>query len=231
VQKAFVNRDVPKTTMVLVGEGVKFAISLTMLLTSGQASSELAQWDLGSSLQAAAAPALVYSVQNVLVQTAYPNITSLMFNLLNQTKTLSAAVFVYLLMGKRQSLVQCLALAILFSAAVMLSTDFSGAKKDDDEKENNFMWGILPVLGASALSGFASGLCQVTLQGKKRNSFIFTMELCVFSTISLIAGMAVKDATQFSTDQLFHGWTHYTMIPIACQVRVYCRSVLRPSFA
>ena len=178
--------------MVLVGEGVKFGISMIMLLASGETAAQLSQWDLVSSLQAAAAPALVYSVQNVLVQTAYPNISSLMFNLLNQTKTLSAAVFVYILMGKRQSLIQCLALGMLFTAAVMLSTGKSSSK-DEEEKENDFLWGIVPVLGASALSGFASGLCQVTLQGKRRNSFVFTMELCIFSTISLLTGMAVKD--------------------------------------
>jgi hypothetical protein len=61
-------------------------------------------------------PALVYAVQNSLTQLAYRHLDGLTFNLLNQTKTLFAALCVYLLMGKGQTPRQMVALGGLLGA-------------------------------------------------------------------------------------------------------------------
>jgi hypothetical protein len=43
-------------------------------------------WDLTESLQVAAFPAILYAIQNILIQHGFLSLNSLTFNLLNQTK-------------------------------------------------------------------------------------------------------------------------------------------------
>lgn len=46
-----------------------------------------------------------------------------------------------------------------------------------------FYLGILPVLGASFLSGLSAALTQKTLQGLSRNSYLYSMELAVYGQV------------------------------------------------
>ncbi len=61
----------------------------------------------------------MYSVQNTLTQLAYRHLDGLTFNLLNQTKTLFAALCVFLLMGNGQTPRQMVALGGLLGASVL----------------------------------------------------------------------------------------------------------------
>ena len=65
-------------------------------------------------------PAALYSIQNIVTLIAYQNLDPLTFNVLNQTKTLSAALCVYLLMGKVQSHLQIVSLGLLFLASCVI---------------------------------------------------------------------------------------------------------------
>lgn len=82
-------------------------------------------WTLRDSLAVAALPAAAYALQNWLSQLAYMNLDSLTFNLLNQTKTLFAALCLYLVMGKKQSFLQLVALSLLLGAALLLNASNS----------------------------------------------------------------------------------------------------------
>jgi len=51
-----------------------------------------------------------------MAQFGYQNLDSLSFNLLNQTKTLAAAVCLYFFLGRKQTPLQLVALALLLTA-------------------------------------------------------------------------------------------------------------------
>ncbi len=70
-------------------------------------------WSFHSSLLAAGLPSALYAVQGVLTYTSYQNLDSVTFNGLTQIKTLSAALCCYLVLGKVQSNIQIIALALL----------------------------------------------------------------------------------------------------------------------
>lgn len=70
-------------------------------------------WSFHSSLLAAGLPSALYAVQGVLTYTSYQNLDSVTFNGLTQIKTLSAALCCYLVLGKVQSKIQIIALALL----------------------------------------------------------------------------------------------------------------------
>ena len=75
--------------------------------------SKTSNWSIESSLLAAGLPSALYAIQGVLTYTSYQHLDSLTFNGLTQMKTLSAALCCYLVLGKVQSHIQILALALL----------------------------------------------------------------------------------------------------------------------
>lgn len=199
---------------------------------------ELAGWTLTSSLLLAGFPALLYATQGVLTYMGYQNTDSVTFNGLNQTKTLSAALWCFLLMGKRQSVVQIVALgillvsALLFQGTISLSglfqkkvevddSDSGGVDIEKPRPHTSFKKGILPCLAAAFISGLAGALSQKGVQmagGKGRSPYLYTMELSVYSSISLFVSIfATKKGRQSIREEggLFNNWTPLSIIPIA----------------
>lgn len=176
-----------------------------------------------SWLSVAGIPAALYSVQNLASLQAYQNLDSLTFNVLNQTKTLSAALCCYLVMGRRQSKMQMVALLLLLVSAlvmekivtvdILLGHDTISIQNMDSK---HLTQGVMPVLLASFISGLAGALCQKNLQGSGgRNPYLFSMELCAASTMILLASLPVSpDGQRIQENGFWHGWTPSTLIPI-----------------
>jgi UDP-sugar transporter A1/2/3 len=61
--------------------------------------------------------------------------------------------------------------------------------KDDDKhaaSRTSFMAGVVPILAASLISGLSSALSQWALQNKSRESFVYNLELAVYSLVMLL---------------------------------------------
>merc|ERR1711998_441328 len=78
-------------------------------------------FSIGDSAAVGMIPAAIYALQNLCIQTAYPNLSVLLFNTLNQTKVIFSAIFLYILGGKKQTVPQTIALAIMSIASVRLA--------------------------------------------------------------------------------------------------------------
>jgi UDP-sugar transporter A1/2/3 len=168
---------------------------------------------------------------------AYQVLDPFTFNVLNQTKTLSAALCCYLVMGWKQSRIQIVALILLLVAALIiegavpltlptldkiasfgqliLSRFTTASVAASSSYTRHFTQGVLPVLLASFLSGLAGALSQKNLQCNNRNSYLFSMELCAASSIILIASMCLsEDGKTLYQNGFFQNWTWGTIIPI-----------------
>ncbi len=194
-------------------------------------------------LSIAGIPAALYSVQNVASLMAYQKLDPLTFNVLNQTKTLSAALCCYLLMGRAQSKLQIMSLLLLFSASLVIekivplpfqktskttgitadTTTSNETKEPKKKRSKDHTQGVIAVLTASFISGLAGAISQKSLQLGGRNSYLFTMELCLASTIllftsSLVSGRRQNSDTsqtsKRSSNGVFQNWTIPTLIPI-----------------
>ena len=141
-------------------------------------------------------PATIYLIQNMCSLLAYQNLDAITYNVLNQTKTLSAALCCYLLMKKKQSSVQMVALLLLLAAALVMegvlpmdmllpSYWMNGKQSDDDTISANnddtilsslsprhFSHGVLPIMIASFLSGLAGAITQKSLQIGNHNALL-----------------------------------------------------------
>ncbi len=191
-----------KSVVVMTTEFIKFFLagtSLIMSLSSKDLTKLLKLWSPKQWIAVSSLPAVLYAIQNNLALMAYTNLDSVTFNVLNQTKTISAAFWCYLLLGRRQSLIQCFALIMLVFAAVIIegsidmksilsgTASFAG---EGDVNVGRFLTGILPCLAASFISGLAGALSQRMLQGSNaRNSYMYSMELSSFSFFTLLMSL------------------------------------------
>jgi len=120
--KKFTPPGICKSSFVMLQEMIKFSLAVFMLCISGglNRNGALEGWSFASWLKVAAFPAFLYSIQNIAALKAYQNLDGVTFVVLNQTKTLSAALCCYLLMGRKQSLMQIVSLFLLLASALVI---------------------------------------------------------------------------------------------------------------
>jgi len=236
-------KTVTRSTVIFVQEAIKFTFAMFMLIVSGGFRSAVQGWSIYSWIKIAALPAGLYTVQNTAALMAYQHLDGITFNVLNQTKTLSAALCCYLIMGRKQSNLQIVALVMLLVSALIIehivsldvilpfvtkqgissstpTTNMTFSQSSISHK--HLTHGVLPVLLASFLSGLAGAISQKNLQsscgsGEKggRNPYLFSAELCIASLLLLLISMIFSDdGAQIQQYGFFHHWTPETLIPI-----------------
>mmetsp|Transcript_7113 Transcript_7113/g.15475 ORF Transcript_7113/g.15475 Transcript_7113/m.15475 type:complete len:447 (-) Transcript_7113:1322-2662(-) len=121
VTKKFTSGKVIKSTVIFMQEVVKLVIAFGGITLSGVSWGEVLKgWTITSWLRLSLLPATIYLIQNMCSLLAYQNLDAITYNVLNQTKTLSAALCCYLLLRKKQSSMQMLALILLLVAALVM---------------------------------------------------------------------------------------------------------------
>lgn len=101
---------------------------------------QLSTWTITKSFKLAGLPAIVYSLQNVLVQNSYQTFDGLTFSVLNQSKLFFTAFFIYILLDKKQTLSQIGAIVILSIATILLSLDHQTQSVSRKVKDGNHVW-------------------------------------------------------------------------------------------
>jgi UDP-sugar transporter A1/2/3 len=116
IASKFTGPGVSKASVVIATEIFKILVAVFSVLSGSSATDWVKMKSTVTflnSLKVAALPAVLYAIQNICIQYGYVLLDSMTFNLLNQTKTLSAAIWLYLLMDQKQSPVQMFALLLL----------------------------------------------------------------------------------------------------------------------
>lgn len=155
---------------------------------------------------------------------AYQILSPFTFNALNQTKTLSAALCCYFVIGKPQSKYQVVSLFLLLLSALVIERIIPITNKPSNKNveskdapfDRHIMSGVVPVLVASFLSGLAGALTERSVQTTGRNAFLFTMELSVASCLFLITSLILNspDGKRIAKQGFFYGWSITTLIPV-----------------
>jgi len=215
-----------RSTVILMQELLKFLLAFFMLVISGSYRSAISGWTVFIWATVAFVPAALYSLQNIAALQAYQNLDALTFNVLNQTKTLSAALCCFLVMGRRQSVMQVISLFILLISALIMERfvplDFLShatvrSIQIQGLESHHWTHGVAPIILASFISGLSGALSQKNLQaqGGGRNSYLFSMELCAASALILISSLLMSpDGRTIAKEGFWNGWTLTTWIPI-----------------
>ena len=85
---SFQESAISKTSIVMATELLKICLALIFIYCEPitERKKIIKSWTLSSSLSASAFPAVLFCIQNVLIQHAFRKLDSLTFNLINQTK-------------------------------------------------------------------------------------------------------------------------------------------------
>ncbi|KAI2507730.1 pyrimidine nucleotide-sugar transmembrane transporter [Fragilaria crotonensis] len=209
LSKRFIPPLADKQKVALVEEIVKTGMAAVLFFSKPQSAvqSALADWSLSSSLAVAGLPAALYALQGVLQYTSHQHLDPVTFNGLSQTKTLSAALCCWLVLGSVQSPLQMVALVVLMAAALIFqgyypkqrgntaesaATTSPSSSASSIPSDSWWILGVGPCLGAAMLSGLAGALSQKGLQLtgiRGRDPFLYTMEISTYSAIVLVANM------------------------------------------
>jgi UDP-sugar transporter A1/2/3 len=269
--RKFTPQTIVRSSVVLVQEVVKFGIAGAIYYSgTGKRTREkdFEGWSIKTWLGIAGLPAFLYTIQNLATLMAQQNMESLTFNVLNQTKILSAALSCYFIMGKRQSKMQVLSLCLLILSTLVverivnpaslflfsgggsafglgqalkgMSGAFASLRSNTDGAGRRVTHGVLPLLVASLISGWAGALTQLNTQGgpsrkmwgksksvvsasipppasrPPRNAYLFSMEMSIASIILLLfsLGCSSNGRTILQSRSFFENWTPHTFIPV-----------------
>lgn len=106
-------------------------------------------------------------------------------------------------------------LGIIRATPINSRNDYDGSRGRWEGR--HFTHGVVPILLASFISGFAGALSQRNLQavGGGRNAYLFSMELCAATFMILMISLLISsDGEQIAVNGLWGGWTASTFIPI-----------------
>lgn len=223
LSKAFISPGTPTSSLVLGAEVAKTLGCIAMMKSEGSLRDVLRGWNLRTAILMAGLPSVTYLVQNWCIQVAYQNIDGIVFNILNQSKMPFTAIFTFLIMGRRQSRIQCMALLAVTLAGILIASNAPVNGTNGSPNNGHSQWGvgIACVLLGSALSGLGSGITEWILQGQKRNSYLFSAEMAIFGSLTILCGLAFdrrsSEAQVWREEGLFARWTWYTFIPVLTQ--------------
>ena len=197
--RKFTPQTIVRSSVVLVQEVMKFGIAGAIYFSGTKKSTrekDLEGWSIKTALFLAGLPAFLYTIQNVATLMAQQNIEALTFNVLNQTKILSAALSCYFILGKQQSKMQVVSLCLLILSTLVIERivnpaslfllsgrgsafglgnalkgmygAFGSLRSITDGAGRRVTHGVLPLLLASMISGTAGALTQLSTQGGAR---------------------------------------------------------------
>lgn len=246
LSKKYIAPNTSSTSVALVEEVTKTTLAAVLLGVTRLRKSPLtvsvntsaSTWTLSSSLLVAGIPAVLYAVQGVLQYTSHKHLDAVTFNGLSQTKTLSAALWCWILLSKPQSPLQIVALGILFGSAMLFqrdttatttssvngtqtrtsSNDNTKSSKISKRQSERFWLGIIPCTLATLLSGLAGALSQKGLQvagGTGRDAYFYAMEVSFYSALTLL--ISQQRRKEGPVQPFWQGWTYQTFYPVLCK--------------
>ena len=159
-------------------------------------------------------PALCYTVQKHLLYVAVSNLDAAVFQVAYQGKIISTAVFAYLILGKRISLVQVFSLLLLLTGVSIVQLSSLTIQVASGE---NVSLGLCAVVAACCTSGFASIYFEWTLKKSVSSLWVRNFQLTFFACILAAVGVTNDFDAAMSRGGLFQGFDWVTWLVVAIQ--------------
>uniref|UniRef100_A0A0N5ADV2 UDP-galactose translocator n=1 Tax=Syphacia muris TaxID=451379 RepID=A0A0N5ADV2_9BILA len=154
-------------------------------------------------------PAGIYVIQNNLLYVAVANLSAAVYMVTYQLKILTTALFTVILLRRRLSLFQWLALLFLFGGIALVQVDQKekeGKLGSKNEHQNLFI-GVGAVLIACLLSGFAGIYFEKILKQRREVSvFLRNVQLAAISLLPATITIFAKDYETVKTKGFFVGF-------------------------
>ncbi|KAL3981800.1 Nucleotide-sugar transporter family protein [Acanthocheilonema viteae] len=174
-------------------------------------------------------PAVIYVIQNNLLYIAVSNLPAATYMVTYQLKILTTALFTVIILRRRLSLLQWLALVLLFGGIVLVQLDDQRANmnimkenitsfRDDSSKtakletpykhivEQNPINGFTAVFVACILSGFSGIYLEKILKDSDVSVWIRNVQLAIISLPVALANVFIQDSRRVLERGMFVGF-------------------------
>lgn len=202
-------------------EIIKGLIAVSMLIVDrGSLSAfmeSIKHWTLLDSMRAVLVPAILFSCQDYMAdfaQRPQNKCDPLLYLIINQSKTLWAALLLRFFVGVIRSEMQWIALTLLPIASLLYSLDSHMAKHDAQLSLSSLHWslGASAALGTAAFSSINQTWVEVVLRHSsnknfKRDSLLFSFELSCYKAMMVSWWMLFEGKNVGLLMEGMNGWS------------------------
>lgn len=154
-------------------------------------------------------PSALYVMQNNLLYIAISRLNAVVYQVLYQTKLLTTAMFMVLILQKNLRLYQWIALLLLCAGIILtqLSTSPTSTSESRETVQSSSLIGFFAILIASFSSGFAGVYFEKILKGTAPSIWIRNIQLALFGIPLSLFGVIAYDFDNIKNQGFFHGYS------------------------
>ena len=213
------------STVIASAESLKIVLSYLLVSTfDGQHVARDALREAPSNAPRLALPSILYVLQNNLLFYGVRLLNPTVYIVCSQSKILTSALWSFLLLRKRITRKQCLALALLVCGMILVqkTKDTPGRLSShvDVVRAGGTIQGMFAVFTGALISGFVGAyLEKMYKEGLSQNKTIWSrnLQLACFSLPMAALVAFTQDREQFSNYGVFHGYNGIVICIIALQ--------------
>lgn len=211
------------STAVFLAEVIKLLVTLVVIFLQRRNVKEFGSFLLDNFLinpldtLKLSVPSVLYIVQNNLVYIAMTHLESTTFQITNQLKIISTAIFSVALLNKQLTRIKWISLILLSIGVTMVQVDshtsvpqpniLTNTDSTSVNKEQSMILGLVSVLAASLVSGFAGVYMEKIFKGQRQTSFwVSNAQLYTFGIFLGLIGVIYQDGVEIAKMGFFHGY-------------------------
>ncbi|XP_064455143.1 UDP-galactose translocator-like isoform X3 [Ornithodoros turicata] len=201
------------STAVVMSELIKLVACLAMVHSDEGTTSEwlaaLHRTVLSQPLDTlkVAVPSLAYNIQNNLLYIGATHLDAVTFQVIYQLKILTTAIFSMILLNKKISPVQWVALFVLFSGVALVQVaQIDAPSTNPSGREQRPLFGFGAIVVACCLSGFAGVYFERILKGSDISVWMRNVQLSTFAVPFGLLTTFLSDADDVREKGFFFGY-------------------------
>ncbi|XP_068759332.1 UDP-N-acetylglucosamine transporter-like isoform X2 [Montipora capricornis] len=210
------------STAVFLAEVMKLLVTLVVIFLQHRNLKQLGSFLVQSFLMnpldtlKLSVASVLYVIQNNLVYIAMTHLESTTFQVSNQLKIISTAIFSIALLKKQLTRRKWICLVFLSVGVAMVQIDshtsvqasiLRNSDNVDSKKEHSTLLGLGAVLASSLVSGFAGVYMEKIFKQQRRKSFwLANAQLYTIGIVLGLVGVFYQDGPQIAEMGFFHGY-------------------------
>lgn len=162
-------------------------------------------------------PSALYAVQNNLLYIALSNLEAATFQITYQLKILSTAIFSVILLNRKITRKNWIALILLMLGVTLVQTQTATTDVASSSSNDKPLLGLVAVLACCVSSGFAGCYFEKSLKTSDTSMWVRNIQLGLCSLVFSAAGLLVNDWALLRSNGFFYGYNGLVWLVICNQ--------------
>ena len=195
------------SSAIVCAEIIKLIVSgICQLVVSRNSDTKLASQVFTADMYFIAVPAILYFIQNMLVYLAISCLDAASFQVTYQLKILTTAIFAVIILKKRLSKMQWLALILLTAGVAISNFSPSTNNNNNDDDASLKLMGLVAVFSSCITSGLASVWFEKVLKSSQPTVYVRNIQLSIFTLLPAIVYVGILNRSVIENG-FFYGYS------------------------